>query len=710
MQKVVTGCPGNCGGSCPILAYVEEGRIVRVSPEDYGGADGRPQLRPCAIGLSHVQRVHHPDRLLYPLRRVGERGEGAFQRITWEEALNKMASEMLRVKRRYGPEAILGLAGSGNVKGLMSAGVLARRFLNAFGGHTTTRASISNQGAVFASDHTLGQRLPPPSRESLLRSKLVIMWGLNPSETIQGTNMNWYLAQAKESGTRFIFVDPRFSNSAAALADQWIPICPGTDAAMLVAMAFVLIREKLCDGEFLTRCIYGFEHYRDYCLGVVDGEPKTPAWAEDICGVPAETIAVLARDYAGSKPANLWPGYAPGRTAFGGQFHRACIALAAMTGNIGIPGGGVACYFGRDLQATLGVSELDRLPNLTEKSVVGWRWADAVLRGKEGGYPSDIKMIVSVAGERLNQCGDINKGIQALKKVDFVVVLDQFLTPIARYADLVLPVATQFEREDVQLSKGWYAYMFHSGKAIEPVGECWSDLEIFTQLARRLGLEHFPSPGEEQWLDELMAEAAVDLEKLGKQGIYWYQDSQDDDVPLREFVQDPEGHPLPTASGKIEIYSQSIAKMGLPDLLPPIPTYIDTWEGPHHPLSRQYPLLLVTWHSGRRIHSTFDNVPWLRELEPHTLWMNPRDAQKRDIRDGDMVEVFNDIGSTVIQAKITERIMPGVVGIYQGVWFNLDRSGKDRAGSVNMLCKDTVSPGEAAATNGILVQAVRWEA
>jgi anaerobic dimethyl sulfoxide reductase subunit A len=617
---------------------------------------------------------------------------------------------MLHIKRQYGPEAILGLAGSGNVKGLMSAGVLVRRLLNAFGGHTTTRASISNQGAIFASDHTLGQRLPPPSRESLLQSKLVIMWGLNPSETIQGTNMNWYLAQARENGTRFIFVDPRFSNSAAALADQWIPIYPGTDAAMLVAMAFVLFREKLCDVEFLNRCTYGFEHYRDYCLGVVDGEPKTPGWAEDICGVPAETIAILARDYARSKPANLWPGEAPGRTAFGEQFHRACITLAAMTSNIGIPGGGVACYFSRDLRATLGVSELDRLPNPTGKSVVGWRWADAVLRGKQGGHPSDIKMIVSVAGERLNQCGDINKGIRALNNVDFVVVLDQFLTPTARYADLVLPVATQFEREDVQLSKGWQAYMFHSGKAIEPVGECWSDLEVFTQLARRLELEHFPSPSEAQWLDELMAEAAVDLEGLEEQGVYWHQDSQNDDVALWEFIEDPEGHPLPTASGKIEVYSQSIADIGLPDLLPPIPTYIDTWEGPHHPLRRRYPFLLVTWHSGRRIHSTFDNVPWLRELEPHTLWMNPQDAQRRDIRDGDMVEVFNDIGSTAIQAKITERIVPGVVGIYQGVWFKLDRSGKDRAGSVNMLCKDTVSPGEAAVTNGILVQVARREA
>jgi anaerobic dimethyl sulfoxide reductase subunit A len=708
-MKIVTGCPGSCGGSCPIQAFVEGGRVVRLSPEDWCDTDERPQLRPCAIGLSQIQRIYHPDRLLYPLKRVGERGEAVFQRVSWDDALDKTAKEMLRIKDRYGREAVLGLVGSGNVKGLTSAGLFARRFLHAFGDYTATRASISNQGAIFASDHTLGIQVPRPSRNSLSQSKLVIMWGLNPSETIEGTNMNWYLAQAKERGTRFIFVDPRYSNSAAALADQWIPVLPGTDTTMLIAMAFVLIRENLCDDQFLSRCTYGFEHYRDYCLGVDDATPKTPAWAEAICGVPAETIAALARQYATSKPANLWPGQSPGRTAFGEQFHRACISLAAMTGNIGIPGGGVACYFGRDPQATLGVSAPDKSPYPVTRSVVGWRWADAVLQGKQGGYSTDIKMVLSVAADRLNQCGNIQKGIQALKNVEFVVVLDQFLTPMARYADLILPVTTQFEYEDVQLSKGWSAYMFHHGKAIEPLGECRPDVEILADLARRIGLEQSPSDLGQQWLDRSMAGAVVDTEGLQRQGVYWYQDSQDEDIPLKEFVQDPGGHPLPTPSGKIEIYSQSMAQMGDPDLLPPIPSYIATQEAPHHLSVRQRPLLLVTWHSNRRVHSSFDNVPWLRELEPHTIWISPRDAEERHIKDGDTVKAFNDIGSMVIQARVTERVMPGVVGIYQGTWFSLDHSGTDRAGSVNILCKDDISPGEAAVTNAVLVQVSRQE-
>lgn len=708
MNKVLTGCPGDCGGSCPILAYVQDGRVVRVSPEEWHDNDQRPQLRPCAVGLASAQRVHHPDRLQHPLIRVGERGQGGFRRATWDEALDMLASELLRVKRQYGPEAVLGLVGAGNVKGVLrSTGALGRRFLNAFGGQTATRGSISNQSAIFASQHTFGLSVPPPGRESLLRTRLFLMWGINPSDTIQGTNTNWYLAQAKERGARFIFVDPRFTNSAAALADQWVPIRPGTDTAMLVAMAHVLIREGLCDEGFLERCTHGFEHYRDYCLGVTDGMPKTPEWAEDVCGVPAETIAALAREYATNKPADLWSGWAPGRTAFGEQFHRACIALAAMTGNIGIPGGGAGCYVGHDLRRLLGVTFVDPGPNPTGKSVVGWRWADAVLQGRDGGYACDIKMVISVGGARLNQCGDINKGIRAMHKVEFVAVLDQFMTPLARYADLVLPVTTQFEHEDVQVSKGGEVYMFHNGKAIEPVGESMSDVDVFTRLAQRLGIEGFAPGDEKHWLHGLLKDAPVDMEKLKEQGVFW--PSETGGEPLEEFARDPESHPLPTQSGKIEIYSQSMAQMEDPESLPPVPTYIDTWEGPKHPLASRYPLLLVTCHCGRRIHSMFDNVPWLRELEPHTLWMSPGDAQERGIKDGDTVQMFNDIGCTLIRAKLTERVMPGVVAAYQGTWFHLDGAGRDLGGSVNMVCKDTISPAEAAATNAVLVQVAGLE-
>lgn len=708
MEAIVTGCPYDCGGSCPLTVYVEGGVIKRIGPDEEPDTLPTPQLRPCARGLSQVQRVYHPDRLRHPLKRVGERGAGKFQRISWAEALDTIAGEMLRIKDTYGAQAILNLRGAGNTDGLLHrTGGLADRFFNFFGGQTASRGIISFEGALFAARSSFGFSPPPPGPESLFHSRLVIMWGFNPAESLFGTNTNWYLALAKERGTRFIFVDPRFTDSAAALADQWLPILPGTDAAMLIAMATVIIQEGLYDRGYLDKYTYGFERLRDYCLGAEDSIPKTPAWAEAICGVRAGVIARLAREYATTKPADLRGGWAPGRTAFGEQFHRACIALSAMTGNIGVPGGGPGCWVPQNVRRTLRVSNLPAPDNPTGQSIVAWRWADAVLQGTSGGYPSDIQMIYSIGGNRLNQCGDINKGVEALKKVESVVVQDQFLTPLARFADVVLPASTHFEREDIQVPHGTGCYLIYNHKVIDPLDESRSDLEILTALAQRLGISGFNDKSEAEWLRELVTGGPVDYEALRTQGVSKFN-LPSLDIPLHDFIADPEKNRLPTPSGKIEIFSQVLGKRGQPHL-PPVPQYIADWEGPHHPTARNYPLLLVTTHSRKRVHSTFDNLPWLQELEPHTLWLNPMDAEARGIQDGQQVKAFNDIGTVAITARVTERIMPGVVAIYQGAWYQPDEGGVDRGGSVNVLCKDTLSPGEASATNAVLVEVAPWQ-
>jgi anaerobic dimethyl sulfoxide reductase subunit A len=703
MEEVITGCPYDCGGSCPLKVYVEEGEIKRIAPDEEPDYLERPELRPCARGLSQVQRIYHPDRLRYPMKRVGERGKGKFERISWEEALDTVAKEMQHIKRSYGAQAILNLHGAGNVSGrLYRTAAMADRFFNCFGGQTASRGNLSYDGAIFAARHTFGFLPAPPGPESLLQSKLVILWGMNPGEALQGTNTMWYFVLAKERGVRFILVDPRFTESAAILANQWIPILPGTDVAMLIAMAYIIIQEKLCDEAFLHKYTYGFEKFRSYCLGVEDGIPKTPAWAEAICGVRAEVIIGLAREYATSKPADLRPGWAPGRTAFGEQFYRACIALATMTGNIGIPGGGTGCWVTQDHQCTLGVTNLPSLDNPTGKSIVAWRWADAVLKGTAGGYPSDIKMIYSVGGNRLNQCGDINKGVKALKKVEFVLVQDLFLTPLARFADILLPVSTHFEREDIQVPYIQGNYLIYNKRAIKPFYESKSDLEIFSALAQRLGIANFNDKAEEEWLEEFLHDAPVDAKTLRQQGIIKHL-APLPQVPLQEFITDPENNPLSTPSGKIELFSQTLAQRHHPQL-PGIPKYIESWESPQHPIAKEYPLLLVTPHSRKRVHSTHDNIPWLRELEPHTVEISSTDAQARGIKPGDQVKVHNDIGTLVITAKVTERIIPGVVCIYQGAWYQPDERGLDWGGCVNVLCKGTLSPGEAAATNAVLVE------
>lgn len=690
------------------MAYVEDGVLKRLGPEEGQDSPEAPRLRACARGLSQVQRVYHPDRLLYPLKRVGERGQGQFQRISWDEALDTVAGQMRRIKDAYGPEALLNLHGEGNLDGLLHCTItMPHRFFNHWGGQTATRGTISFEGAMFAARNTFGFPPPPPGPESLLQSKLVILWGMNPAETIAVTNTNWIMALAKERGARFIVVDPRYTDSVASLADQWIPIRPGTDAAMLVAMAYVLVKEGLYDEVFLSRYTFGFERFKDYCLGAEDGVAKTPAWAEAICDVRAEVISNLAREYAATKPADLRGGWSPGRTIYGEQFHRACITLSAMTGNIGVPGGGPGCWVSFDSRRFLGVSNLPTGENPTGRSIVGWKWADAVLRGTAGGYSSDIKMVFSIGGNRLGQCGDINKGIEALKKVEFVVVQDQFMTPLARHADIVLSASTHFEREDVQVPRNLGNAIIFNHRVIEPMGEARSDLDILTALAERLGFPEFNNKTEEGWLQELIRGGPVDYSTLRTGGVY-RPENKLPQIPLQQFIQDPDQNPLPTPSGKIEIFSQTLARRKDP-LLPPVPKYLGLGEVQVNEGGQQFPLLLITPHSKMRVHSTFANIPWLEEIEPHTAWISVADAEARGIRDGNSIKVFNEIGTLVIKAKVTERIMPGTIGIYQGTWHRPDPQGHDLGGSVNVLCRDTYSPGEAAPTNAVPVEVARLE-
>jgi anaerobic dimethyl sulfoxide reductase subunit A len=291
--------------------------------------------------------------------------------------------------------------------------------------------------------------------------------------------------------------------------------------------------------------------------------------------------------------------------------------------------------------------------------------------------------------------------------VEFVVVQDQFLTPLARFADIVLAANTHFEQEDIQVPHNQGDYLIYNHRAIEPLYEARSDLEILTDLSQRLGITGFNNRTEQEWLQEMMKDAPVDRGTLSTKGVFRFEPPPPQ-VPLQDFIADPEKRLLPTPSGRVELFSLALEQKKHPRL-PPVPRYIEDWEGPWHPSAQKYPLLLVTTHSRKRVHSTFDNIPWLRELEPHTLWLNSVDAEARGIKDGEQIKAFNNIGTLVITARVTQRMMPGVVSIYQGVWYQPDERGVDRGGCLNVLCKDTLSPGEAAATNAVLVEVARWE-
>jgi anaerobic dimethyl sulfoxide reductase subunit A len=748
VEKMIrTGCPAhNCGGRCLLRVYVRDGVIVRIDGDDRPGdtlAD--PQLRACIRGRAYRRRQDHPERLKHPLKRVGKRGEGKFERVSWDEALDKIASEFRRIKQTYGNQAFYVPYGTGSYNQL-NGRQTAERLMNLFGGSLGFYNSYSWAAISAATPTVYGTVVTGNQRQDWLNSKYILMWSWNPAEMRDGTNSEYFVRKAREKGARVVCIDPRMTLSAVALADEWIPIRPGTDAAMMSAMAHVMIREGLYDAEFVrTHCVgfdqtqlppgaEGAESYKDYILGTRDGLAKSPEWAEAITGVPRETIARIAREYATTKPGVLYQGYGMQRRAYGEQAVRAGCVLAAITGNVGVPGGWAG---GIALQAPDGGPVWTAFPtgdNPVKALIPSFLWSEAVLRGTEMGpddgvrgvkkLATNIKCIWAVACNALvNQHSNINRTARILqdeKLVEFLIVQDNFLTPTARFADIVLPACTQFETWGLEDGWKYGDEVLLMPKILDPPSETKSDYRIAADIAARLGLGEAYTEGRDEraWVDWILDRyrktrfpglPTLDDFETSNRGVYSVPVTRPV-VAFVDFRRDPERHPLPTPSGKIEIFSKRLHDMNKPMEIPAVPKYVQEWESPFGPEAEKFPLSAIGHHYLARVHSTMENVDWLNEAFPQRLFINPVDAEPRKIRNGDPVKVFNDRGTTVVPCRVTTRIMPGVVALPQGAWWTPDKDGTDRRGSVNVLTSERWTPlafGNAQHT--IMVQVERAE-
>ncbi|MBI5349801.1 MAG: molybdopterin-dependent oxidoreductase [Chloroflexi bacterium] len=782
---IPAACWHNCGGRCPIRANVADGVVIRVKTDDtHPDSPDYPQQRACLRGRSQRMQVLAADRIKYPMKRKNWepgggkkelRGKDEWVRISWDEALDIVASETKRIKDKYGNKAIY-CPGGGEIQ----------RTLSLAGGY------VSNYGSTSRGAWRLGQepltgttaQVEMNDRFDLQNSKLIVMWGNNPAWSSMGLATYNFL-QAKRAGAKFIFVDPFYSPTASIMADEWIPIRPATDTTMLLAMAYVMITEdsatnKLIDWDFLNRCTVGFdkdhmpeganpkENFKDYVLGVSDGKPKTPEWAARICGVPAEKIRSFALEVARTKPAAMLYGWNSARLEKSQHMCFAVVSVGAMTGNMGIPGGafGISCHNaasnGGPALVSLGSSGVASIANplAADPRLCSNEHWEAIVSGKytAGKGPKkdiNIQMIYHGGSSKLNQTNNVNKGIAAHRKVEFVVTHQYGLNSNAKYSDLVLPVTTQWERYS-NFQSGNRELVVWASRVIQPLFEAKDDIWIAAEVGKRLGLDVtkiVPMSEEQQAFNTVagtkviktdgsamenlvtiteadIAEMKVTgkpqtgritLKEFREQGFYAVPRKAGDKLGYihnQKFREDPVKNPLKTKSGKLQLHSQVLADLvtnagwnqGYPIAIydPPTEGYEATFADWDKQVKGTYPLQLCNIHYPRRSHSVLDNVTWLREAWPQELMINPLDAESRGVKHGDTVRIFNKHGSVLRRIFVTPRARPGVVFLGEGAWPEMDEAGNDIAGATNTLSGDYPSGPDIESWQGCVVQVEKW--
>ena len=698
---------------------------------------GIHEIRACLRGRGMRPWIYSKDRLLYPMKRVGKRGEGKFKRISWQEALDTIADKLKYVIDTFGNESIFRIYGTGKLGGVVSSTEQIDRLMNLLGGKLNYYNSYSTAQLDHARFYTYGtsQKCGNPISD-IINSQLVVLFGNNPAETRMsgGGSIRDLVVAKQQKDVRIIVIDPRHTDTAAGFADEWIPIRPGTDAALVSAIAHVLIIDDQVDQAFLDRYCIGYdqktlpEHippdnsYKDYILGTgKDRLPKTPLWASSITGIPENRIVKLAQEIAAAKPAYIAQGWGPQRHANGEQAVRAICMLPILTGNIGIAGGNSG-----DREGVFGI-DFPKMPvdtNPVSLSIPCFLWTKAIedptgvtgttdgLRGGKS-LKHPIKFLWNYASNTLiNQHSNIGKTHEILsddRRCEMIVAIDTVKTASVRYADIVLPDTSSFEESDLM----YQGYAVEMGallvkqKAINPPGECRPIFDICADIAERMGIgEQFTEKRtREEWIEYLYQQCRTIKPKLPdhinqarETGLFKWNRPVVADIPFKQFRQDPEGSSIPTPSGKIEIFSETLWNLSQTWKLPPgdvisaLPEFHSTWGMPGDPDATEYPLQVIGHYYKQRTHSSYGNNPWLADVAPQNLWMNPLDAKKRKSKSGDRVLVFNQFGQTEVLVKITPRIMPGVLSLPQGAWFKPDEKGTDRNGCINVLTNQRPSP------------------
>lgn len=791
---VAAACWHNCGGRCMNKVMVKDGAVIRQKTDDtHEDSYDYPQQRGCVRGKAQQQQCFGADRLKYPMKRKnwtpenphGElRGRDEWERISWDEAIEYVADQFISIKEKYGNGAFLmGSYGSRS----------AFKPLLAFGGHTSVADSTSHGSYLLNTPNTIG--IPRTDadvandRTDMLNADTIVLHASNPAWSAAGTP-SYHFLRAKNAGVKFITIDPVYTASAQMLDAHWIPVRGGTDSAFLLGVISEMLRldkaeGNIVDWEFLDTYTVGFDakhkpadlrdnvNLLDYVNGVYDGVAKTASWASEICGTPVDEITFFAREIG--KTHNVWllHNFAAARCNGSENLPQLFMTVGCMGGHMGKPGNCTANNYhanaGNHGPALVkpGSSKLPAVKNPIEDVIPGpmvWEtcfsgrfrevgdWYGSGLAFAGVDKTCDIHCIVHDENAYLQTGPNMKRGIEAHRKMDFVVSKAQFMTTQAMYSDIVLPVAAQWEVPG-GLSVSNREFLYCYSKVTDPLFESKTDVEINTLILEALGIDPktvYPFSETQAFFNQIAGSTVVsetdpsvyvplvtiteeDIRQWGVEGT-----PQKGVIGLREFVEnggyqvkrklgdaystaigyaafinDPEGNPLKTPSGKFEITSQSKADLfnsfGLidhdykpyPEYLVPQIGYETTFkDGDIKGEKGEFPFIMFNPHYFRRSHSVFDNCPWLREAWPNPVFLNASDAAVKGIEDGDTVRVWTRYGEVLRHACCMENMMPGQVGIPHGAWVRVnEETGIDEGGADNFLIGNDISGGGLTSYN-----------
>ena len=672
MKVIHAACPHDCPDTCAMLIEVEEGRATRVS--------GDPTHPPtqgflCTKVSRYLERVYNPDRVLYPMRRAGAKGEGRFERISWDEALDTIAERFGEIaKTPGGPERILPYSYGGTM-GIVNSGSMDRRFFHRLGASKLARTICSSAGGD-ALNYTLGAKIGTDV-ENFHLARLIVLWGTN---TLSSNIHLWpEIKEALANGARLIGIDP-YRNHTLDHCNQLIQVRPGTDGALALAMMNVIIEEGLDDRDYIERYTIGFEKLRERAAEF------PPSRAARICGITEAEITTFAREYATTKPAVIRVNYGLQRHAGGGMAVRTIACLPALTGSWRDTGGGL-------LLSSSGMFAFDekvlQRPDLAKdnpRTINMTRLGEALTAAQP-----PVNAIYVYNSNPAAIAPDQSKVLAGFRREDlFTVVHEQFQTDTADYADILLPATTQLEHRDMVKPYGHY-YLVYNEPAIAPLGEAKPNWEVFQLLARRMGFDDDCFNDSD---DDIIRQAlatdhpqfrGITLEGLKRDG--WAR------LNLPEsFTPFSEGGFL-TPSGKCEFYSEALDRAGLD----PLPAFIPPRESPDSApeLAARYPLQLLSPPANSFLNTTFSHLPsFLKSEREPFIQLNEEDAAHRRINDGEIVRVWNDRGECTLVARISDRVKPGVA-VALSIWWNKLSPGRT---NINQTASQSLTDIGAGAT------------